>query len=120
MAKGGKMQKRILIVSQYFYPESFRINELAFELAKLGHHVDVLTAIPNYPEGKFYKGYGIFRKRKEVVNGVTIYRGGTFDGDHNNPEPWARAKHWYTHMWTDVRTLPHNQGRTTGNTYIHM
>lgn len=68
------MQKRILIVSQYFYPESFRINELAFELAKLGHHVDVLTAIPNYPEGKFYKGYGIFRKRKEVVNGVTIYR----------------------------------------------
>lgn len=68
------MHKRILIVSQYFYPESFRINELAFELAKLGHHVDVLTAIPNYPDGKFYKGYGIFRKRKEVVNGVTIYR----------------------------------------------
>ena len=68
------MQKRVLIVSQYFYPESFRINELAFELAKLGHHVDVLTAIPNYPEGKYLKGYGIFKKRKEVVNGVNIYR----------------------------------------------
>ena len=68
------MQKRILIVSQYFYPESFRINELAFELAKLGHHVDVLTAIPNYPEGKYLKGYGIFKKRKEVINGVNVYR----------------------------------------------
>ena len=68
------MQKRVLIVSQYFYPESFRINELAFELAKKGYHVDVLTAIPNYPEGKFFKGYGIFKKRKETIEGVTIYR----------------------------------------------
>ena len=68
------MQKRVLIVSQYFYPESFRINELAFELADRGYHVDVLTAIPNYPEGKYHKGYGIFKKRKEVIKGVTVYR----------------------------------------------
>lgn len=68
------MQKRVLIVSQYFYPESFRINELAFELADRGYHVDVLTAIPNYPEGKYHKGYGVFKKRREVINGVNVYR----------------------------------------------
>lgn len=67
-------KKRILIVCQYFYPESFRINELAFELVKRGHHVDVLTGIPNYPDGVYFKGYGIFRKRHEIINGVNIYR----------------------------------------------
>lgn len=47
---------------------------MAFELAKRGYKVDVLTGIPNYPEGHYYKGYGIFTRRKEVKNGVTFYR----------------------------------------------
>lgn len=67
-------QKRVLIVTQYYYPESFRINELGKELVERGYHVDALVGIPNYPEGKYFKGYGIFSKRKEVVNGVTVYR----------------------------------------------
>lgn len=65
---------RILLVTQYFYPEVFKSNDLAFELAKRGHQVDALVGIPNYPEGKYYKGYGIFKKRHEVVNGVNVYR----------------------------------------------
>lgn len=65
---------RILLVTQYFYPEVFKSNDLAFELAKRGHQVDALVGIPNYPEGKYYDGYGIFSKRREVVNGVNIYR----------------------------------------------
>lgn len=65
---------RVLIVTQYFYPENFRINELAFELANRGYQVDALVGIPNYPEGSFFKGYGLFSKRHEVVNGVNIYR----------------------------------------------
>ena len=65
---------RILLVTQYFYPEVFKSNDLAFELAKRGHHVDALVGIPNYPEGKYYKGYGLFKKRHEVVNGVNVYR----------------------------------------------
>lgn len=64
----------ILLVSQYFYPESFKSNDVAFELAKRGHQVTVLTGIPNYPQGKFYEGYGLFKKRKEIINGVTVYR----------------------------------------------
>lgn len=65
---------RILLVTQYFYPEVFKSNDLAFELVKRGHHVDALVGIPNYPEGKYFKGYGIFKKRHEVVNGVNVYR----------------------------------------------
>ena len=65
---------RILIATQYFHPENFKSNDVAFELAKRGHIVTVLTNIPNYPQGKFYKGYGIFRRRIETVNGVKIYR----------------------------------------------
>lgn len=53
---------KILIVTQYFYPENFKSNDLAFELKKRGHDVTVLTGIPNYPEGKIYEGYGYFKK----------------------------------------------------------
>ena len=65
---------RVLIVSQYFFPEHFKCNELAAELVRRGHDVTVLTGIPNYPGGHFFKGYGLFHKRKEVWNGVKIYR----------------------------------------------
>lgn len=65
---------RILLVTQYFYPEVFKSNDLAFELVKRGHQVDALVGIPNYPDGKYFKGYGLFRKRHEVVNGVNVYR----------------------------------------------
>ena len=65
---------KILIVTQYFYPENFKSNDLAFELVKRGYEVDALVGIPNYPEGKIYKGYGFFRKRREVINGVNVFR----------------------------------------------
>ena len=65
---------KILLVTQYFYPENFKSNDIAFELAKRGHKVDALVGIPNYPEGKYYKGYGLFKKRHEKVNGVNVYR----------------------------------------------
>lgn len=65
---------RIIVVTQYIYPENFKSNELVFEMSRRGHTVDVLTGIPNYPEGVYYKGYGIFKKRKEKKDGVTFYR----------------------------------------------
>lgn len=65
---------KVLLVTQYFYPENFKSNDLAFELVKRGYKVDALVGIPNYPEGKYFEGYGIFKKRHEVVNGVNIYR----------------------------------------------
>lgn len=51
---------RVLIVSQYFWPESFRINELAESLVAAGCQVSVLTGQPNYPGGKTFPGYRAF------------------------------------------------------------
>ena len=68
------MGKHILVISQYFYPEPFRINDICEEWVKRGHQVTVVTGIPNYPEGKFYKGYGWFKKRKENWRGINIIR----------------------------------------------
>lgn len=64
----------ILIVSQYYYPEQFQINEIAPELVKRGHNVTVLTGLPNYPKGEIYSGYENGKKREEVIEGVKIYR----------------------------------------------
>lgn len=65
---------RILFVSQYFYPEIFRGNDICFELANKGHEVTVLTGIPNYPQGTFFEGYGLFKKKREIINGVSVVR----------------------------------------------
>lgn len=64
----------ILVISQYFYPEQFRINDIVSELVNRGYKVTVLTGIPNYPQGRFYNGYGYFKKRKENYNGAEIIR----------------------------------------------
>ncbi|MHB8097906.1 MAG: hypothetical protein ACYDEI_09675, partial [Erysipelotrichaceae bacterium] len=48
---------RLLIVTQYFWPENFRINDLVSELVARNHDVTVLTGIPNYPEGRVYKDF---------------------------------------------------------------
>lgn len=65
---------KILIVTPHFYPENFKCNDMAFELQNRGHEVTVMTAIPDYPEGKFFKGYGIFKRRREKINGVDVRR----------------------------------------------
>lgn len=64
----------LLIVSQYFYPEQFQINEIAPELVKRGHEVTVLCGIPNYPQGIVFKGYNKPEKRDELINGVRVIR----------------------------------------------
>jgi glycosyltransferase involved in cell wall biosynthesis len=65
---------RILVISQYFYPEEFRINDLCSAWVSKGYDVTVITGIPNYPKGKFFQGYGLFKRRKDVYQGVSIVR----------------------------------------------
>jgi len=64
---------RILIVTQYFWPENFRINDLALGLVEHGHNVTVLTGCPNYPEGKIFDGFGLFNRQKSH-QGIKIVR----------------------------------------------
>jgi glycosyltransferase involved in cell wall biosynthesis len=68
------MGKKILIVSQYFYPENFRINDIALSLSERGHRVEVLTGRPNYPQGIIYDGYSDSHKRVEDYQGLKIHR----------------------------------------------
>ena len=69
------MSKRILIVGQHFWPESFRINDIAdFFANEKGYDVDVLCGIPNYPSGKFSDGYGYFKNRRQTHNNISIRR----------------------------------------------
>jgi len=48
---------RLLVVTQYFWPENFRINDLVAELVRRGHQVVVLTGWPNYPEGQIFSDF---------------------------------------------------------------
>lgn len=48
---------KILVISQYYYPEQFQINDIAPELVKRGHNVTVLCGLPNYPKGEPFEGY---------------------------------------------------------------
>tara|TARA_B100000902_G_C27314945_1_gene920689 strand:- start:3041 stop:4273 length:1233 start_codon:yes stop_codon:yes gene_type:complete len=72
------VKKRILIVTQYFWPEDFRVNELAKELSKRGHIVDVLTGLPNYPSGNIFQEFKKEPKNFYRYKNINIYR----------------AKHW--------------------------
>ena len=65
------------ILTQYYPPElgapQARLSDLAQRLARRGHEVSVLTAMPSYPQGKIYPGYGGWRRR-ETLNGVSVVR----------------------------------------------
>lgn len=70
---------KILVFSQYYFPEDFRINDICEELVRRGHQVTVITGMPNYPEGIVYKGYEKSYKAPEIINGVKVIR------CHNRP-----------------------------------
>lgn len=68
---------KVLVVSQYFWPENFRINEIATTLAAEGCAVEVLTGPPNYPDGVVFKGYKaaaltVERKDDVIINRVPV------------------------------------------------
>lgn len=77
---------RILIITPHFYPENFRINDFAKGFIEKGHRITVLTGTPDYPSGKFFDGYGLIKKSREVWQGIKIYRVPVF--------PRSRGKNW--------------------------
>lgn len=65
---------KILVFSQYFFPENFRINILCRELVCRGHQVTVVTGYPQYPVGRLYDGYGFDIPYDREWEGVRIER----------------------------------------------
>lgn len=65
---------KVLIVCQYFWPESFRINDVAASLQERGHEVTILTGKPNYPKGEYFEGYTFFGRSRETYHGMDVLR----------------------------------------------
>lgn len=65
---------RILIFTQYFWPETFRVNDLALALQESGHTVTVLTGMPSYPKREDFSGYGFYSPKQEDFHGIKVYR----------------------------------------------
>jgi hypothetical protein len=67
---------RLLVVTQYFWPENFRVNDLVDALVARGHEVVVATGLPNYPGGSFHPGYGLlaWRRYRERYRGARVVR----------------------------------------------
>ena len=65
---------RILVVTQYFWPENFRVNDLVAELVRRGHEVTVLTGRPNYPAGTLFSGYAADPGAYDAYEGAAIVR----------------------------------------------
>jgi len=60
---------KLLVVSQYFWPETFIINDLISKLVDQGHEVVVFTGKPNYPSGKIFAGYSLGGVQRELFDG---------------------------------------------------
>ncbi len=69
---------KVLIISQYFWPENFKINDLSEGLTERGLDISVLTGKPNYPGGDYFKNYSFFKNNKEKLNKIKIYRSPLF------------------------------------------
>ena len=68
--------RRILVVSQHYWPENFRVTDLCEGLVAQGIEVDVLCGLPNYPLGNWFSGYSYTKPRRESHNGVELFRAG--------------------------------------------
>jgi len=65
---------KVLILSQHFWPETFRINEVAHSLREAGCEIAVLTGQPNYPDGVVFPGYRAFASSCEDFDGIAVHR----------------------------------------------
>lgn len=65
---------KILIISQYFWPENFRVNDLAVELQERGHEITVLTGWPNYPDGSIFPEFREQPEKYSDYHGINVLR----------------------------------------------
>ena len=68
------MRKRILVVTQHFWPENFRINDIVEGFLDDGIEVDVLCGLPNYPKGEWFDGYDSHGPFEEHYRTANVYR----------------------------------------------
>jgi colanic acid biosynthesis glycosyl transferase WcaI len=88
-----RTRMRILLITQYFKPESIGspiwIHQLAVDMVNMGHHVTVLTGFPNYPDRIIFEGYRGKVFQREQLDGVEVIR--TYIDASPNEAFWSRA-----------------------------
>jgi colanic acid biosynthesis glycosyl transferase WcaI len=72
--EGSISAVRVTLVSQYFWPENMKINDLVLEWKNRGWELEVLTGLPNYPKGKIFDGYRSLLPKREVWQGISVFR----------------------------------------------
>lgn len=75
---------KILVITQYFWPEEFRINDICKGLKEAGHEVEILTGLPNYPNGKIFEGFSYFRRGPKEYENMRVRRVGMIPRGKNN------------------------------------
>ena len=68
------MAKKILVYTNHYFPENFKINDIVNHFDNQENYVKVITGIPNSPSGKIFKNYGYFKKTNETKGNVKIRR----------------------------------------------
>ncbi len=91
---------KILVISQYYYPEPFKVHDVCEALVAEGHEVDVVTSFPNYPMGEIYEGYKNGEHKDEVINGVNVHR--VFTIGRKTGFLW-RTVNYYTYSFASSR-----------------
>ena len=84
----------VLIVTQYFWPEDFLINDFALGLRDRGHEVEVLTGLPNYPSGSFFPGYGWGGPYQDDFQGIPVWRSPLIP--RGNASGWRLAINYFS------------------------
>lgn len=95
---------RILIVSQYFWPENFRITDLSLALKEKGHEVTILTGMPNYPAGKLHDGYSWWKNRREIMQDIPIVRVPLFV--RRESKPWQLVLNYVSFVFSACLLAP--------------
>ncbi len=93
---------RLLLLTQYYPPEigapQNRLHELAVRLKSNGVHVEVLTALPNYPQMTIMQGYEKRKNREQIIDGIEVHRSWIYVSKSKGIV--ARLLNYFSFVWS--------------------
>ena len=100
-------KERLLVVTQHFWPENFRINDIVEGFLQDGLEVDVLCGLPNYPKGEWFDGYGPQGPWEEHFHGAQVFRAKEWPRKGNTSiNIFLNYVSWPLYAWAALDRLP--------------
>ena len=101
------LANRILVVTQHFWPENFRINDIVEGFLADGIAVDVLCGLPNYPQGEWFDGYSEKGPFTDTYKGARVFRAREVPRKGNTSKTiFLNYVSWPLYAWAALRRLP--------------